>query len=119
VGSAWLYLLFAACIAGIDQAVTSSVTPFVVGALAVALALPLPASIGALGHATALVLFAAMMALYQPDPAIRLSNQVNGLTLSVFAFAMSRVVEGARVREFATRRLIERQQAALEKANEE
>lgn len=119
IGAAWLYLLFSACIAGVDQAVTSSVTPFVVGSLAVALALPLPASVGAIGHAAALVVFAAMMARAQPDPEIRLSNQVNGLTLSVFAFAMSRVVEGARVREFATRRLIERQQAALEKANEE
>lgn len=119
IASAWVYLGFSAWLAGVDQQVSPNVTPFVLGSLGIALTLPMPALPGFLGHLGAFVLYLGLMEVYQLDEAMRVSNQVNGLTISMFGFGLARVLEGGRVRDFANRRLIERQQTALEAANEE
>jgi diguanylate cyclase (GGDEF)-like protein len=107
-----LGLLFVTGFAAIDQWVTPSITPFVIGALACSLAVVLRPLSSAWIFAGAYLLFAYAMGITQTDPQALLSNRLNGLAAVVMAWALSFLLW----RNFTT---ISLQQAALEKANTE
>lgn len=67
-------------IALIDQQVTTAVTPYLVASLALPLVLQVAPAAALVYHGTAFVVFAAGLWWVQPDAAVRLSNQVNGIT---------------------------------------
>jgi diguanylate cyclase (GGDEF)-like protein len=107
-----LGLLFVTGFAAIDQWVTPSITPFVIGALACSLAVVLRPLSSAWIFAGAYLLFAYAMGITQTDPQALLSNRLNGLAAVVMAWALSFLLW----RNFTT---ISLQQAQLEKANTE
>lgn len=119
VAVGWTYLGLTGYLAGVDQRVTSNITPFIVGSLAVATLVPLRPVFGLLGHLAAFVLFVWINDLHQTDAIIRLSNRGNALAISVIAYVLARVLEAARAEELKARLVNERQKAALEAANEE
>jgi len=67
-------------IALIDQQVTTAVTPYLVASLALPLVLQVAPPAALAYHAAAFVAFATGLWWVQPDAAVRLSNQVNGIT---------------------------------------
>jgi diguanylate cyclase (GGDEF)-like protein len=107
-----LGLLFVTGFAAIDQWVTPSITPFVIGALACSLAVALRPVSSAWIFAGAYLLFAYAMGITQTDPQALLSNRLNGLAAVVMAWALSFLLW----RNFTT---ISLQQAQLAKANTE
>ena len=108
---------FAALISSIDQLVTSNITPLLVGCTLVALVfLHRPLS--------ALLLFAGTLGLFlwgigqtQSDPALLLSNRVNGLSICAIALALA----WSQWRHFAKiqsqQQRLESQQQLLEQQN--
>jgi diguanylate cyclase (GGDEF)-like protein len=107
-----LGLLFVTGFAAIDQWVTPSITPFVIGALACSLAVVLRPLSSAWIFAGAYLLFTYAMGITQTDPQALLSNRLNGLAAVIMAWALSFLLW----RNFTT---ISLQQAQLEKANTE
>jgi len=108
---------FAALISSIDQLVTSNITPLLVGCTLVALVfLHRPLS--------ALLLFAGTLGLFvwgigqtQSDPALLLSNRVNGLSICAIALALAWSQWRHFVQIQSQRQRLETQQALLEQQN--
>ena len=107
---AMLVLFYTVLLVHIDQQVTSSVTPYLLGCMAVAMLLLHRPGVAAIVHAAGGVLFYQGLARAQPDAADLLSTQLNGMAIGVLAWAGSVVLW----RNFT---LIERQQLQLAEAN--
>lgn len=73
-------LAFAVAIACIDQWVTPNITPLLLGCTLAGLAFLVRPGEAAAFYAATLAAFEAGMQFSQPDPQLRLSNQVNGLS---------------------------------------
>lgn len=107
-----LGLLFVIGFASINQWVSPSITPFVLGVLACSLAVALRPLSAAWIFAGAYLLFVYAMGITQPDPQALLFNRLNGLAAVLMAWALSFLLW----RNFTT---ISLQQEQLEKANTE
>jgi diguanylate cyclase (GGDEF)-like protein len=80
---------FAIALAAIDQAATPNVTPFLLASLAIGMLILQPPR-QALGiYAAAGLAFWLAMGEVQPDAALRLSNQVNGLSICAMGWILS------------------------------
>ena len=107
-----LGLVFAVAITAIDQWVTPNITPYLIGAVAIALVVYLRPVTAAYLFLGACGFYYYALGLTQADPNLLLSNRVNGLTVSVLGWALSLLLW----RKFTT---ITLQQAQLDKASEE
>jgi diguanylate cyclase len=111
---------FAALISSIDQLVISNITPLLVGCTLVALIFlhrPVPAL---LLFASTLGLFTWGISLTQSDPALLLSNRVNGLSICAIALALAwsqwrhfAKIQSQQQRLETQRQLLEQQNARL------
>ncbi|MFO0692868.1 MAG: protein kinase [Polyangiales bacterium] len=117
--TATAYLLYSAVVAGLDQQVVTSVTPWIIGSLGLAIALVLDHRAAAFAYGLGATTFVVAMRTLQEDPSARLSNVVNGLSVAVLAFLISRIGYGARVRDFESRALIATKTHELEERVEE
>ncbi|MBS2024492.1 MAG: hypothetical protein JST92_18995 [Deltaproteobacteria bacterium] len=77
------YILFAAVLAAIDQAITQSVTPYLVAAFGVGLVVRLRRGPLVVSYTVGLVVFAVLQARMQPLASVALSNQVNGFSITL------------------------------------
>lgn len=108
---------FAALISSIDQLVTSNITPLLVGCTLVALVFlhrPLPAL---LLFSTTLGLFIWAIGQTQSDPALLLSNRVNGLSICAIALALAWLQWRNFVQIHTQQQRLEAQQQLLEQQN--
>lgn len=108
---------FAALISSIDQLVTSNITPLLVGCTLVALVFlhrPLPAL---LLFSTTLGLFIWAIGHTQSDPALLLSNRVNGLSICAIALALAWLQWRNFVQIHTQQQRLEAQQQLLEQQN--
>ncbi len=108
---------FAALISSIDQLVTSNITPLLVGCTLVALVFlhrPLPAL---LLFSTTLGLFIWAIGQTQSDPALLLSNRVNGLSICAIALTLAWLQWRNFVQIHTQQQRLEAQQQLLEQQN--
>jgi signal transduction histidine kinase/ActR/RegA family two-component response regulator len=110
------YLLLGAVLTGVDQAVTTDTSPWLLVVLAMVMLLRLD---GATTLAT-LVLSSGVYFggqwLMQHDTHVLLSNSVKGLSAAVVGMVLATTFNRSQRREFDQRRLIEQQRAELEAA---
>lgn len=120
-GLPWVLLPFllgsGAVIAGIDQLVTTSITPYLVVSIVAALVLLLPLERVVLGHVAGFVMFVIAMLALQPDASVRTSNAVNGLTVLAISLLLALLQWRSEVRGTRQARRIARQQEELEARN--
>jgi len=105
-------LTFAIGITSIDQWVTSNITPFLIGAMAISMAIYLRPTAAAAVFVPVYGLFFYALGLTQPNAQWLLSNRINGLVAVLLAWALSVMLW----RNFTTLAL---QRSQLECANAE
>jgi len=110
-------LLIGVVIAGIDQLITSSITPYILACILVAVVIRIHPWHSALLYTLAFAIFYLMMERYQPNRDIVVSNQVNGIALSVFGWFLSLHLWKAALARFRKDRIIEQQQLELKQQN--
>lgn len=108
-----------AAIAVIDQLVTSSITPFLLGNLVTGLVLILPPTRAVWVYAAGLGSFGWMVTLVQDVPSVALSNQVNAVTAAAMGLGVTLLQWRSEVRDVDKSRRIELQRAELEARNVE
>lgn len=106
-------VLAGAWFAGVDQLVTSAITPYLACAFGMATLFRLTAGQAALVQGAGLAAVVAAVAAYQPQADARASAQVNALTVAGLGFALSVVLVRAHDRAERARLLIARQGAEL------
>ncbi|WP_430765420.1 GGDEF domain-containing protein [Pseudomonas citronellolis] len=117
IGGAAVLLGFGLTITRFDQQVTSSITPFLMGAVATALIIMLRPAVAAALYVLALVAFELAMESAQPDPQLRLSNQMGGLTICGIGLLLSLILWFGHLRNLRQRRHLRRQRRELEEKN--
>jgi hypothetical protein len=103
-----------AAIAAVDQLVTTSITPFLVGNLVAGLVLILPPMRAAWLYLAGSGGFAWLVALVQADPSVVVSNQVNGVTAAALGLGITVLQWHSEARDVVKSQRIEAQQAELE-----
>ena len=110
------YLLLGAVVAGVDQAVTSAITPYLIGCFSTAIAFRTPARMGAAMSAAGLAGFVLMQFHFQETETLRLSNILNGTCIAALGQALAMALNTSHRREFAHTQVIARQREGLEAA---
>jgi diguanylate cyclase len=104
-------------IAPVDQWVTPSITPFLVGSAIIGLIFLIPPMQSAVVFAVAYGAFALALGLTQHDPAVLLSNRGNGLTVVGIGWSLAVILWSAEARNVRQQRRIEQQQLELAERN--
>lgn len=110
-------LIMGAVIAGFDQLVTKSITPFIIVCLLSAMVLTIPPLLSAIYYLLAYVAFYFLITHFQTNPEALLSNYVNGVTSFIIGWLLSLTFWRNNVQKFTKNRIIDRQQAELEDHN--
>jgi len=110
---------WAIAVACIDQLLNGQITPYVMGTLGLAVAVCLGNGAGCALFLSASLLFTAGMALFQADSKLFWSHVLNGATITLIGWVISRVLFRERVRDFTNRELIRIQQEDLRKMADE
>jgi predicted neutral ceramidase superfamily lipid hydrolase len=108
-------LVFTAVLAALDQKITPSITPYLLGCLSVSLLFLLPPvvaiGLAASGYA---VLFVGI-GLTQPDPALLLTNRGNGLAVALLSLVLSLVLWRRNTQYLLLQRELSERNRALER----
>lgn len=104
-------------IVAVDQLVTSNITPFLIVCMVLAGGLLMRPAFALVLYSIAFGLFWHSIGLTQSDPAILMSNRVNGITATGFAFCLSLIVWNTYRQNVRQQDFIERQQTELEDKN--
>lgn len=110
---ATFYLLFGAWVASIDQLVTPAITPYVIVTIGVAVTLHMPRVVALFGFTGGIVALDLLTSTTQPDPSIRTSVLLNGLTTAALGFGLSLNLRRTTARRVRQRALIDAQNEAL------
>ncbi len=112
-------VLAGAAVAVVDQLVTPAITPFIIGAVAVAVIFYLHPLQTAGIYLLAYVAFFLFLPLTQADPEILLSNRINGLTAATLGFLVSFLMWRANYSKLEQEVVISEQKNELIQKNEE
>jgi len=114
----YILLIFSGVIiTGIDQQVTTAITPFLVVCILTGLFfLVNPIFVAGIGLVSYLFFF-FMMKRVQPDADVLLSNQVNGITAVSLCIGLSAILWNAGLKQKRQHRLIAKQARELEEVN--
>ena len=104
--------------AGFDQRLNGQITAYVIVAFAIGAIMVLRPAESVAVFGMCLALFVVAMRLFAEPPALFTSHMINGASLTVLAWVLSRVTYAGRKREFLHRRTIERQNASIREASE-
>jgi diguanylate cyclase (GGDEF)-like protein len=107
--------IWCAAVSSIDQLIHDQITVFILGIFGAATFCLLTNYISLIIYAIASVVFFVGITWLQPDPDILQGHYINGAILVVLGWAMSRVIFYNRAKDFANLRVIERQNALLER----
>ncbi|MCB9563738.1 MAG: GGDEF domain-containing protein [Kofleriaceae bacterium] len=113
------YPVFGAWLAGVDQLVTSNVTPLIVTGFGIAIGLRLSTAVATVAYTAQLAVALTMLLAGPGRPEAVSSNLVNAVSIAALGWAVARVLEVGRVHELAQRLTIEEQAARLADANRE
>jgi len=111
--------VWAIAVSAIDQRIHGQVTAYVMCVLGLAVVVCLDNRAGAMVFVPAYGLFVAGVWLFQDDPKMRWGHALNGATITLVAWVISRVLFRERVRDFLNRSLIGRQEAELRRMADE
>lgn len=112
-----ILLGFGIAITGADQQVTSSITPFLMGAVGAALIILMRPRHAITLYILALSLFEVTMILTQASPELRLSNQMGGLTICGIGLILSLILWHGHIRNLRQRQFLRQQRLELEEKN--
>jgi len=107
-------LVFAAMVVAVDQWVTSNITPFLIACAVVGVTLLQRPLAAALMYAMAAAVLMWALGQTQADPTLRLSNQVNGFTAAVLAWALATLTWRKTARNLLLQRQLALRQAEME-----
>jgi diguanylate cyclase len=114
---AFIYLIFGAAVCVADQLVTSSITPYIIASLAVALALIMHPYYAILFYSLVFMLFYFALPLTQHNGELITSIIVNSLSASAIGLGLALITWRTNSVNLAQKRLIEEQKEELEKKN--
>lgn len=114
-----LGLLVSAGVSVVDQMIHGQITVYVIASFWVAAGLYLGNVLSFSLYLGAYVLFIAGLYAFQHDPRMFLGNYINGTLLSILAWALSRVVYAANVRDFVNNKIIHRQTTQVKELEEQ
>ncbi|WP_207888052.1 GGDEF domain-containing protein [Pseudomonas sp. 30_B] len=112
-----ILLGFGIAITGADQQVTSSITPFLMGAVGAALIILMRPRHAITLYILALSIFEVTMMLTQASPELRLSNQMGGLTICGIGLILSLILWHGHIRNLRQRQFLRQQRLELEEKN--
>jgi PAS domain S-box-containing protein len=104
--------------AGLDQRIEGQITAYVITAFAIGAIIVLRPGESIAVFGICLALFFVAMRLLVESPDLLSSHLINGTTLTVLAWVLSRVTYAGRKREFLHRLTIERQNASIQEASD-
>ncbi len=110
---------FGITITAIDQLVLTNVTPFIMASLVAGVAFYTRPRVAIILYSLALIAFAVTMAFVIPDESVRVSNQVNGLTIAGLGLFLSIIVWQGKAGNITQHRMIQKQQDELKRTNEQ
>lgn len=113
----FLYLIFGAAVCVADQLVTSSITPYIIASLAVALAFIINPYYSILFYSLAFMLFHFALPLVQQNSELITSIIVNAFSASAIGLGLALITWRTYSINLAQKRLIEEQKEELEKKN--
>lgn len=116
---AMAYLFFGAILCVIDQLVLSSINPYLIASLAVALAVIMKPWIAAAFYSIAYLTLFFSLPLTQPNPEALLSLRVNGFGATAIGLGLSLILWRSNALNLVQQSLIEKQNKQLEKKNEQ
>ncbi len=114
--TAMILLLEGAALAAADQLVTSNITPYLITCLITALVLLTPPVFSVLYYISSFLVFYFAVSLTQPNTAILISNQVNGLTIAALGLCLSIILWRGYLIRIKQSRVIEKQNSELKAA---
>jgi diguanylate cyclase len=114
---AFIYLIFGAAVCVADQLVTSSITPYIIASLAVALALIMHPYYTILFYSLVFMLFYFALPLTQHNGELITSIIVNSFSASAVGLGLALITWRTNSVNLAQKRLIEEQTEELEKKN--
>ena len=109
-----LALVFAALVVAVDQWVTPNITPFLIACAVVGVTLLQRPLVAAVLFALAAAVLMGALAQTQADPTLLLSNQVNGFTAAVLAWALATLTWRKTARNLLLQRQLTLRQAEME-----
>lgn len=112
-------LLAGISLAAIDQLVTSSISPLFTSVSIIALVFLIPPKRSIVIYISSYILFFLTQSIYQADPAVLLSNRVNGISMVAIGIVMSNILWKYHLVNLQFQRKIREQKELLEKQNEE
>ncbi|MFC2188409.1 ATP-binding protein [Fulvivirgaceae bacterium LMO-SS25] len=116
VWSSFIILLcLGSVVVGIDQAVTSSITPFLVACTVTSVVFLVRPRYSIIGFLFGFLVFYLILVQTQPNPDIRLSNIMNGITSICIGIGISMVMWFGNMERLQQQRTIALQKAELEK----
>lgn len=113
-----LGLLVSAGVSVVDQMIHGQITVYIIASFWVAAGLYLGNVLSSFLYLCVYVLFIAGLYAVQHDPRMFLGNYINGTLLSILAWALSRVVYTANVRDFVNNKIIHRQTLQVKELEE-
>ncbi len=114
---AFLYLVFGAAVCVADQLVTSSITPYIIASLAVALAFIMHPYYAIIFYSLVLMLFYFALPLAQQSSELMTSIIVNAFSASAIGLGLALITWRTTSVNLVQKRLIEEQKKELEKKN--
>lgn len=119
IGFMLVIMTFGIVITGIDQLVSTNVTPFIMSSLVCGVALYTRPRDAILVYMLAVLAFVVMMMLTVTDMNVRVSNQVNGLTIGSLGMVLSMILWQRKVITLEQQVMINQQKSELEKTNKQ
>ena len=110
-----ILLCLGSIVVGIDQIVTPSITPFLVACTVTSIVFLVRPRYSIFGYLFGFLVFYIIMEQTQPNPDIRLSNIVNGITSICIGIGISMVMCFGNMERLQQQRTIAQQKAELEK----
>ena len=116
-GFVMVILFLSAAISSIDQLVTYSINPYLIACMAVGAIFLIKPLYSILIYLSSYIVFYIGMGIVQSEPAILLSNRVNGLTSVVLGIFFSSMAWRSTIVNLQQKRRIDKQQKELEDKN--
>jgi hypothetical protein len=113
-----LGLLVSAGVSVVDQAIHGQITVYIIASFWVAAGLYLGNVLSFFLYFGVYAVFTAGLYSFQHDPRLFLGNFINATLLTILAWALSRVVYAAKVRDFVNNKIIHRQTMQVKELEE-
>lgn len=115
----FLLLTGGTALATIDQLVTTAITPYLVTCLITGLIFLVRPLVSIVFYIISYLIFFNIIGLFQTNPDVLISNQVNGITATIIGLCLSFILWRGNMTRIKQHKLIEKQNAELKQQNTE